>query len=137
MSGRRKEALVEFKHEKFADLELKLLRPQWRAFVTFDPIFHGTDPVADGAAIADIAANATEEPTAESVSETIKLPERQFNPAMQFLSEATDGGVRRTINGDWCFLPTRVGGWRAEDRYRFRRVSENASTLAMDLLSSS
>jgi hypothetical protein len=129
------ESLVEFKHEKLANLEQKLLRPTWRAFATFDPIFRGTDPISDGAAIASIVADATEEPLVQAVAEKTKLPQRQFNPAMQFLTETTNGGVRRTINGEWCFLPSHVGRWSAEDRYKFRRVSENATDLAMGLLS--
>jgi hypothetical protein len=82
-----------------------------------------------------MAADATEEPLVQAVAEKTGLPQRQFNPAMQVLNETTNGGVRRTINGEWCFLPSHVGRWSAEDRYKFRRVSENAADLAMGLLS--
>jgi hypothetical protein len=125
------EAIVEFESKKLAYIDRATMQLTWRAFCLFDPLFLKTDPVSDAAAVADVVANCFITPNFSRVLETTKIPVRRLNPALEFLSAATDGAVRRTINGEWVFLGDE---WTARHRYRFRDVQENSVQIAIDLM---
>ncbi|MGY3581400.1 hypothetical protein ACVIGB_000530 [Bradyrhizobium sp. USDA 4341] len=129
------EGLAELEEKKLAYLGHGGMKLTWRFFCLFDPVFRGADPVGDAAMIAGRLADSADIFAASDDLARSDLEERRFNPAMMFLVEATDGRIRRTINGEWTYLGSGSSStWSPNDRYRLRNVHENATQIALDLI---
>ena len=130
--GALEEACFELAHLDFVSVSsaighaVRTIRPTYRLFWTFDPIWMGTDPTADAVVIAQLMIDDNEMGWVPRLHEHLGWPGRRLNPAVARLLEIV--ASHRTSKQVQDRYPTMGFSITAEDRFELKRFIESVST---------
>ena len=125
------EACFELEHLDFVSVSsaigraVRSIRPTYRLFWTFDPIWTATDPTADAVAVAQLMIEDDDMGWIPRLDEHLGWPRRRLNPAVAMLLEIV--ATQRTSKEIQHRYPSMGFAIAAEDRYELKRFINNAS----------
>ncbi len=126
------EACFELAHLDFVSVSSTIghavwsIRPTYRLFWTFDPIWIATDPTADAVAIAQLMIDDRSLGWIPRLHEHLGWPRRRLNPAVARLLEIV--APHRTSKEVQDRYPTMGFAIAAEDRVELKRFIKSVST---------
>jgi hypothetical protein len=90
-------------------------------FLTFDPLVHGSDPIADSALLAELVSDGRESVDVANLHKESGLPLRRFNPAIALVIAEVD---ERRVSAERPVLDYPTGSFLVfpEDRVAIRRL---------------
>ena len=125
------EACFELAHLDFVSVSsaisqaVRSIRPTYRLFWTFDPIWNETDPTADTVAIAQLMIDDSDMGWIPRLHEHLGWPRRRLNPAVARLVEIV--ATQRTSKEIQDRYPSMGFAIAAEDRFELKRFIKSVS----------